>query len=80
MVVCGADPLNLTGIIPPGERIPATPGNRILYRNGLATAVLAGGDIHVLVSVRPNEEWQFRQLLTGATAPAGTSAAWRMGA
>jgi ATP-dependent Lhr-like helicase len=29
-----ADPLNLAGILTPGERIPALPGRRVLYRNG----------------------------------------------
>src|SRR5690606_8688483 len=31
--VSAADPLNLTGIITPGRRLPAFTGNRILYRD-----------------------------------------------
>jgi ATP-dependent helicase Lhr and Lhr-like helicase len=43
-----ADPLNLTGIVTPGERIPAQGGNRILYRDGVPLAALDGGLIRSL--------------------------------
>jgi ATP-dependent Lhr-like helicase len=33
--ISAADPLNLTGIITPGERIPGLTSNRILYRDGV---------------------------------------------
>jgi ATP-dependent Lhr-like helicase len=36
--VGGADPLNLVGIVVPGERIAAVPGRFVLYRNGAALA------------------------------------------
>jgi ATP-dependent Lhr-like helicase len=32
--VAAADPMNLVGIVVPGERIPAVPGKQVLYRNG----------------------------------------------
>jgi ATP-dependent Lhr-like helicase len=32
--VSAADPMNLAGIVIPGERIPAVPGKQVLYRNG----------------------------------------------
>jgi ATP-dependent Lhr-like helicase len=32
--VSAADPMNLTGIVIPGERISAVPGKQVLYRNG----------------------------------------------
>jgi ATP-dependent Lhr-like helicase len=32
--VSGADPMNLAGIVIPGNRIPAVPGKQVLYRNG----------------------------------------------
>jgi hypothetical protein len=38
-----ADPLNLTGIVTPGPRVPALTGNRVLYRDGVPVAVHAGG-------------------------------------
>ena len=32
--VAAADPMNLVGIVIPGDRIPAVPGKQVLYRNG----------------------------------------------
>ncbi len=32
--VSGADPMNLAGIVIPGDRIPAVPGKQVFYRNG----------------------------------------------
>jgi ATP-dependent Lhr-like helicase len=32
--VSAADPMNLSGIVIPGDRIPAVPGKQLLYRNG----------------------------------------------
>jgi ATP-dependent Lhr-like helicase len=34
ITVAGADPLNLVGIVVPGERVPAVPGREVRYRNG----------------------------------------------
>ena len=39
----GADPLNLIGILTPGPRLAALTGNRVVYRDGLPVAALAGG-------------------------------------
>jgi ATP-dependent Lhr-like helicase len=33
--VSAADPMNLAGIVIPGDRIPAVPGKQVLYRNGI---------------------------------------------
>ena len=33
--VAAADPLNLAGIVVPGERVPAVPGKEVLYRGGV---------------------------------------------
>jgi ATP-dependent Lhr-like helicase len=32
--VSAADPMNLTGIVTPGDRVSAVPGKQVLYRNG----------------------------------------------
>jgi ATP-dependent helicase Lhr and Lhr-like helicase len=32
--VAAADPINLAGIVIPGDRVPAVPGKQVLYRNG----------------------------------------------
>ena len=42
IVVSGGDPLNLAGIITPGERVAALPSNRVLYRDGVPIAVKEG--------------------------------------
>jgi ATP-dependent Lhr-like helicase len=34
ITVAAADPLNLAGIVIPGDRVPATPGKQLRYRNG----------------------------------------------
>ena len=42
-VVSACDPLNLVGIITPGERVPSQPGNRIVFRDGIPVASLEKG-------------------------------------
>ena len=42
-VVSGCDPLNLVGIVTPGERVPSQPGNRIVFRDGVPVASLEKG-------------------------------------
>ena len=34
IAVAAADPLNLSGIVVPGERVPSVPGREVRYRNG----------------------------------------------
>jgi ATP-dependent Lhr-like helicase len=40
-----ADPLNLTGIITPGERVATVARSRILYRDGVPVLALEGGEV-----------------------------------
>ena len=40
----GVDPLNLTGIVTPGPRVPATVGNVVTYVDGVPQGVDALGD------------------------------------
>jgi ATP-dependent Lhr-like helicase len=49
VAVSGADPLNLVGIIVPGDALPALAGNRVLYRDGVAVAVREGNQFRPLV-------------------------------
>ncbi len=49
VVLCAADPLNLTGVILPGARIAAVPAHRVLFEDGIALAALDGGGVRVLV-------------------------------
>ena len=42
-VVAACDPLNLVGIVTPGERVPSQPGNRVVFRDGVPVASLEKG-------------------------------------
>jgi ATP-dependent Lhr-like helicase len=45
IVISGADPLNLAGILTPGPRLTAITGTRILLRDGVPIAALEGGKV-----------------------------------
>ncbi len=64
VAVSGADPLNLVGILTPGDAVPALTTNRILYRDGVPIVVKEGEgkSERFLVDV-PAEE---RDILRGA--------------
>jgi ATP-dependent Lhr-like helicase len=65
----GADPLNLAGILTPGPKLAALAGNRVLYRNGLPVALLAGGEVQFLETLEPASEWQARIVLLKSAMP-----------
>jgi ATP-dependent Lhr-like helicase len=68
--VSAADPLNLVGIITPGARITAHTSNRILYRDGIAVAVLESGETKFIVELSRAMEWKAKSaLLRKATPP-----------
>ena len=46
-----ADPLNLVGIVTPGERIRAAGKNRLVYRDGQPIAVFEAGQVRELVAL-----------------------------
>jgi ATP-dependent helicase Lhr and Lhr-like helicase len=48
--ISAADPLNFTGIITPGARIPGLTTNRILYRDGAPVLAREGGQVRSLES------------------------------
>ncbi len=64
IAVSGADPLNLVGILTPGETVPAITTNRILYRDGVPIVVKEGEgkSEQFLVDVPADE----RDILRGA--------------
>jgi ATP-dependent Lhr-like helicase len=68
--VSAADPLNLAGIITPGNRITAHTGNRILYHDGAPIAALESGETRFLVELTRAVEWQAKAaLVRKATRP-----------
>ena len=66
----GADPLNLVGIVTPGSRLPALNSNRVLYRDGVPIALLAGGEVRFLEQLEPKEQWEAQNLLLRRHVPA----------
>ena len=61
--VSGADPLNLVGIITPGDKLAAISNNRLLYRNGVPVAIMAQGEIQFLEELQKSEMQQARDVL-----------------
>jgi ATP-dependent Lhr-like helicase len=48
VVISAADPLNLGGIVTPGAKTPARPGNRILLSGGLPVARIQGDELELM--------------------------------
>ena len=61
--LCAADPLNLIGIITPGERLPAVSGNRVLLRDGLPIAFYEAGAVRFVAECEPERRWELRNHL-----------------
>jgi ATP-dependent Lhr-like helicase len=81
VVISACDPLNLSGVILPGERVPAIPGHRLLLRAGVPVASLVGGEVKWLAATDPGTQWQWRnRLLRGTGLPDPTDPAPPMGA
>ena len=70
--VSGADPLNLAGILTPGQKLAALTGNRLLYRDGLPVAALAGGEVCFYQTLDTSTQWQVRKALLRGTTPVVT--------
>ncbi|MEQ1638414.1 MAG: hypothetical protein ABL903_17200 [Methylococcales bacterium] len=63
IAISAADPLNLTGVITPGQRIPTQASQRILYRDGKPIAVSVKGKVSFLESIEAEEEWKLKNAL-----------------
>ncbi len=64
----GADPLNLIGILTPGQRLSALTANRIVYRDGLPVAALTGGKAQFLTELESAEQWEAEKRLVRSAA------------
>ena len=64
-----ADPLNLVGIVTPGDRVPALAANRVLFEQGVPVAVQAGGDVQYLKNIPAESQWEIRTLLVRRRGP-----------
>jgi ATP-dependent Lhr-like helicase len=65
----GADPLNLAGILTPGAKLAALTGNRLLYRDGVPIAFLAGGKVQFVETLDAGSEWAARKALLRGSVP-----------
>ncbi len=63
IVISATDPLNLIGIVLPGEKISSLHTNRILFQNGLPAAKQLNGEISYFGTVSPQGKWEMGQLL-----------------
>ncbi len=69
--ISAADPLNLTGIVTPGERVPALAGNRILYEDGVPVMTLVAGEVKALGAFDAQRMTELeRRLISRPLAPA----------
>jgi ATP-dependent helicase Lhr and Lhr-like helicase len=64
----GADPLNLIGILTPGQRLSALTANRVVYRDGLPIAALTGGKAQFLAELETADQWEAEKRLVRSSA------------
>ena len=50
VVVSACDPLNLAGILTPGPKVAAVPGNRLAFHNGVPVAAMESGEFLPLLN------------------------------
>jgi len=67
--ISAADPLNLVGIITPGDRVLPISSNRVLYRDGVPVAIREAGVVRFLTEASIPEQWKLRQALIRRTMP-----------
>jgi ATP-dependent Lhr-like helicase len=67
--ISAADPLNLVGIITPGDKVPALAGNRVLFDDGMPIATLVGGEVRYLVELDVGAQWEAKNRLVRRTVP-----------
>jgi ATP-dependent helicase Lhr and Lhr-like helicase len=63
ITISAADPLNLSGIITPGERIASKTGHRILYENGVPIAYSGKKDVFFLKDIDAEQQWAYKKTL-----------------
>ncbi len=63
LTISATDPINLTGIITPGGRVPAMINNRILYLDGEPVAVKNGKEITFIKTPDKSHKWVWQNAL-----------------
>ena len=77
--ISAADPLNLTGIITPGDRIRVAAGNRIVYRNGVPVAAMEGDMLRTLAELEPAVAAEAAATAAGRHVPVVSGYVGRLG-
>jgi ATP-dependent Lhr-like helicase len=77
--ISAADPLNLTGIITPGDRIRVAAGNRIVYRNGVPVAAMEGDMLRTLSELEPAVAAEAAAAAAGRRVPVLSGYVGRLG-
>ena len=67
--ISAADPLNLVGIITPGERVAALASNRVLFRDGEPIGRKVGRTHEISVKLEPAAEWEATNALLRRNVP-----------
>jgi ATP-dependent Lhr-like helicase len=68
VAVSAVDPLNLAGTLLPGEKVPALPGNRLLFRDGVPVGAVIAGKTRYLVELEGEERETVRAKLVKRSA------------
>jgi ATP-dependent Lhr-like helicase len=67
--VAAVDPLNLVGVLVPGEKVPRQIGNAVLFEAGAAVATQIGSEVRYCKQLSPEAEWDVRNVLIRRTRP-----------
>ena len=67
--VSACDPVNLVGVVTPGRRIPAVPGNRILFRDGEPIARYEGKTVQFEGKPDRKTAWKIQKALVRKHVP-----------
>jgi ATP-dependent Lhr-like helicase len=79
IVIGAADPLNLTGIVTPGDRIRVAAGNRVVYRNGVPVAAMEGDMLRTLAELEPVAAAEAAAAAAGRRVPVLSGYVGRLG-
>ena len=78
VTITAADPLNLTGVITPGDRIRAAAGNRIVYRNGVPLVAMEGDMLRTLADAAPDVASDAAAIAAGRRVPVSSGYVGRL--
>jgi ATP-dependent Lhr-like helicase len=79
ITISAADPLNLTGIITPGDRIRVATTNRVVYRNGVPVAAMEGDMLRTLAELEPAGAAEAAAAAAGRRVPVLSGYVGRLG-